>query len=85
MTIGQMRAAMTPREFSQWAEFYKLFPFDDRHRFHRPAAMVAAAFGGKYEDRLAFLSPDPVVAKFSRSDMGIMKALGVKPKAKEAA
>lgn len=84
MTIGQMRASMTPREFESWAAFYKLFPFDDRHRYHRPAAMVAASMGGKYDDRIAFLSPDPEVADgFSKVDMSVLNALGIKRKPKE--
>lgn len=84
MTIGQMRAAMSPREFASWAAFYKLFPFDDRHRFHRPAALVAAAMAGKYEDRLEFLSPEPQLEGYSRADVSLMKMLGVAPKPKDS-
>lgn len=83
MTIGHMRASMTQREFASWAEFYRLFPFDDRHRFHRPAAMVAASMSGKYDDRIEFLSPEPQPEGFSKVDVSIMQALGVRPKRKE--
>jgi hypothetical protein len=85
MTIGQMRASMTQREFASWAEFYKLFPFDDRHRFHRPAAMVSVALGGgMYEERLEFLSPEPVPEGLSKVDLSVIKALGLKPRRKES-
>lgn len=32
---------MTPGEFHAWLAFYRMQPFDDDHRFHRPAALVA--------------------------------------------
>jgi hypothetical protein len=80
MTISHMRASMTPREFSSWVEFYKLFPFDDRHRFHRPAAMVAASMGGKYDERIEFLSPEPKPSGLSKADIALMKAFGMKPR-----
>lgn len=84
MTIAQMRAAMTPREFAAWIEFYKLFPFDDRHRYHRPAALVSVSLGGgKIDDRIAFLSPDPKPEGYSSADMSLMKMLGVRPKPKD--
>ena len=34
---------MTMEEFDRWAEFYRRCPFDDATRYHRPAAVVAAA------------------------------------------
>lgn len=83
MTIAQMRAAMTPKEFASWVEFYRLFPFDDRHRYHRPAALISASLSGKYEDRIEFLSPEPKPQGYSSADMSLMKMLGVKPKPKD--
>jgi hypothetical protein len=32
-----------------------LFPFDDEHRYHRPAALIASAWGGKFKEQLEFL------------------------------
>lgn len=78
-----MRAAMTPREFSSWVEFYRLFPFDDKHRYHRPAAMVAASMSGKYDERIEFLSPEPKPPGYSRADLSLMRMLGVKPRRKD--
>lgn len=82
MTIAQMRAAMTQREFASWVEFYKLFPFDDRHRHHRPAAAIAAAIGGKYDEILEFLAPEPKPQGYSRADLNTLKAFGMKPRRK---
>jgi hypothetical protein len=49
---------MTQAEFMRWAEFYRAQPFDDFHRFHRPAALVAGSFGGgDMQARLDWLQP----------------------------
>ena len=72
---------MTQAEFSKWVEFYRMAPFDDLHRYHRPAALVAAASGGgKVPDLLDWLAPEPVPQGYSKADMQTLKALGVKPK-----
>lgn len=74
---------MSRREFQEWREFYRLFPFDDLHRFHRPAALVAtAASGGDFsrlEKRLAWLAPDPQDETYSDADLNTFKAFGIKP------
>lgn len=72
---------MDQPEFLQWIEFYKLFPFDDFHRFHRPAALVASAIGGgEIRERLAWLQPDPRNAGMSDADMATLRAFGYKTK-----
>lgn len=53
-----------------------MYPFDDLHRFHRPAAVVGAAFGGKYESILGFLVPSPDNPALSDADRDVAKALG---------
>lgn len=45
-TVGELQATMTHKEFESWKEFYALRPFDDLHRFHRPAAVIAHSMGG---------------------------------------
>lgn len=50
---------MTLAEFNSWVAFDKINPLDDRARIYRPAALITAAFGGKFEDALSFLSPKP--------------------------
>jgi hypothetical protein len=72
---------MTQAEFARWVEFYRMSPFDDLHRYHRPAALVAGAAGGaKVPDLLEWLAPEPVPVGLSKADIATMKALGVKPK-----
>jgi hypothetical protein len=39
---------MTEDEWLRWIEFYKLQPFDDYHRFARPAALVAHSMSGAF-------------------------------------
>jgi hypothetical protein len=60
-TVAELQATMCSAEFISWAEFYRQCPFDDFHRFHRPAALVAGSLGGGGEDdmrkRLDWLQP----------------------------
>jgi hypothetical protein len=68
---------MSRGEFLEWAQFYKLFPFDDLHRFHRPAAMIASAMGGAgVSERLDWLQPPS--HEYSDADMNTLRAFGIK-------
>ncbi|MFC0677528.1 hypothetical protein ACFFGH_06645 [Lysobacter korlensis] len=63
-TIGELQASMGEAEFDAWREFYRLYPFDDLHRFHRPAALMACSgvsgsLDQAIEQRLKWLQPDP--------------------------
>lgn len=70
---------MTQAEALDWIEFYRLFPFDDMHRYHRPAALVARQMGGaEVSDLLEWLQPNPALAKFSAADRAALKAFGIK-------
>lgn len=63
-------------------EFFKLHPFDDFSRFHRPAALIAHSMAGEDVDvLLGWLSNEKPAAKSSLSDadLATMKALGFKP------
>jgi len=67
---------MTQPEFLAWCEFYRLYPFDDMHRHHRPAAIVAHSMSGaEIEKLLDWLAPDPALEKFSEADRATMRAL----------
>ena len=47
---------MSVPEFVRWMQYYKHNPFDDLHRYHRPAAMISVAMGGgDFVDRVDFL------------------------------
>ena len=75
---------MSRDEFLAWVEFYKLYPFDDFHRYHRPAALVAAASGGgSVLERLEWLQPEPRIPGYSDADLNTLKAFGFKPPVKD--
>lgn len=81
-TIQEWRSVMTQPEFLLWLEFYRMFPFDDLHRFHRPAALVAQSLGGGGDitAKLDWLAPDPVNDGLSDADMRTIRGLGFKRK-----
>lgn len=79
---------MTPSEFERWAQFYRRWPFDDRHRYHRPAALVAQVMGGGGEEamaaRLQWLQPgeeDPTDDEPGNADRDLLRAAGVRRQA----
>jgi hypothetical protein len=76
---------MTRTEFLAWVAFYELHPFDDFHRFYRPAAMTAAALGGaSIAERLEWLQPTPPPpGNYSTADLSALKVLGLRPPTKE--
>jgi hypothetical protein len=57
-----------------------MYPFDDYHRYHRPAALVAQFVGGgDIKQKLQWLAPEPVAYDFPDSDMRTLSAFGLKP------
>lgn len=70
---------MTPAEFRAWVDFYVGQPFDDLHRYHRPAALVAASFSGKLEEKLEWLAPSQGSDEYTDADLRTMKAFGFTP------
>jgi hypothetical protein len=59
-TLAELQESMTPAEFESWRAFYRLFPFDDEHRYYRPAAMVSVSLsGGDFQSRVDLLQPPP--------------------------
>lgn len=74
---------MTQAEFQRWLEFYRSWPFDDLHRYHRPAALIATnAGGGQIADRLEWLQPPPAYDENGRTtaDLDLYEAAGLKPR-----
>lgn len=73
---------MSQIEFLAWIEFYRAYPFDDFHRFHRPAALISQSMvGGDMQAQLNWLQPDPANAEMDEADMNTLKAFGFKRKA----
>lgn len=85
-TIGEL-SEMSEAEFRSWRQFYEESPFDDLHRYHRPAAMVGQLLSSSvgYEDRLDWLIngvSQPTYSKedgqrFSEADLRTFEALGL--------
>jgi hypothetical protein len=75
---------MTQAEFQRWIQFYREQPFDDFHRYHRPAALVSVSMaGGDIKERLEWLQPEAIPDGLERADVATIKAFGFTPKAKE--
>lgn len=70
---------MTQREFRDWIAFYRANPFDDLHRYHRPAALVARSMSGADTQSLIdWLQPPEWQEGFSHADVNTLRALGIK-------
>lgn len=67
---------MSEVEFQQWVEYYRLYPFDDLHRYHRPAALIASGGDGGVQKRLDWLFPDRSTEGLTDADIATMKAFG---------
>ena len=73
---------MTQSEYMSWMEYYRLYPFDDYHRHHRPAALIAFSMGGgEIEPKLNWLQPPPENDGLLDADIVTMKAFGYSKKA----
>ena len=82
-TVAEWQEVMTETEFRSWVEFYKLSPFDDLHRFHRPAALIARSFsGGDVGDLIEWLQPRPQSKQWNQADINSFKAFGMKAPSK---
>lgn len=84
---------MSGAEFARWLEFYNEQPFDDYHRYQRPAALVGhMASGRDMAPILAWLKREPAGAKLDEhepeavdnsgrtaADMATIRGLGLRP------
>jgi hypothetical protein len=82
-TVEEWQASMSQAEYLSWVAFYRLHPFDDRHRYHRPAALIGATMGGKFQDLFEFLAPEPAPEGYSPADLATMRAFGMKPTSRD--
>lgn len=74
---------MSQAEFERWQLFYTEQPFDDLHRYHRPAALLAKASGGReqFSEYVKMLVNDSSKPEASDADMNTFAAFGMKPPA----
>lgn len=78
--MAELDACLTQREWESWVAYYRRFPFDDLHRYHRPAALIVAAHNGRStQDALDYLHPEPVPDGMTLADFNTLKAFGVDP------
>lgn len=76
-TVAEWQAAMSAAEFDRWRQYYLAHPFDDAHRYHRPAALVAAGAGIDIQKSMDYLCPPRLPDGMSADDLATMRALGV--------
>ncbi len=78
--MAEWQASMTAAEFARWVAYYRRHPFDDRHRYHRPAALVARSMSGAdINDLLDWLHPPAAAEGLSEADLRTLKAFGIRP------
>ena len=73
---------MPHSEFVSWQHYFEEAPFDDHHRYHRPAVLVSTSMGGgDAQEKLDFLVPRRVDSEgeYSAADMKTLEAFGMKP------
>ena len=85
--MEELKRTLKQREFLAWIEFYKQQPFDDMHRYHRPAALITSAMSAiKTDDALAWLAPQPASTDepegLSKADLATLAAFKIKPRRK---
>lgn len=80
--MAELQARMSEQEFRRWVRFYRQQPFDDIHRYYRPAVLQASAFGGgDMAAMMDFLLNKEVVQEAESEDVGlsVFRAFGVVP------
>jgi len=82
---------MSREEFDRWIEYFGRHPFDDRHRYHRPAILAGDLLreGVNVNVLLDWLQddqatpPEPKVATPEEADANTLRAFGLsRPKGK---
>jgi len=78
---------MSQRELRSWQKFYEESPFDDLHRYHRPAALLAQVqVSGDFSERLDWLvdgidlrlaQEASMAGRFSEAELRTFAALGM--------
>lgn len=81
--MAEWQSRMSEMEFRRWAQYYRQHPYDDMHRYHRPAAWVAASHNGKLEAALEWMAPELPSELFSSADLRTMKVFGIRPPKKK--
>jgi len=68
-------------EYENWRAFYVMYPFDDRHRYYRPAALIASVNAmqpnSALKAALDWLQPNPATMHLNETDKRTLAALGL--------
>jgi len=68
-------------EYENWRKFYLIHPFDDFHRYYRPAALLASLHATQQNTALKaaldFLQPNPLAAHLNETDRRTLTAFGL--------
>jgi len=75
-TIAEWQASMSQLEFIRWIEFWRRWPFDDVHRYQRPALLIAQALGADGNAAADWLSPPDIPEGWTAADIATMRAFG---------
>lgn len=71
---------MSPAEYRDWLEFWQKWPFDDLHRYHRPAALLAARGSSQQPQYfLDWLQPPDLPDGITEVDLSVLRAFGIEP------
>ena len=82
-TVSEWQQTMSEPEFRAWVAYYRDSPFDDAHRYYRPAALISQSMaGGDIKQKMEWLQPDPAPEGANDADLATMRALGVRAPAK---
>ena len=77
--MGELQSTLTRRELESWREYYRRYPFDDLHRYHRPAALVARSMGGgDVHELIDWLQPPAGEIDLSEADVVTLRAFGIR-------
>ena len=78
-SVEEWKVAISPAAFQRWIAYYTAFPFDDRHRYYRPTALIARSMGGgDMNEMMDWLDPPPATGHTS-ADHDLFKAAGIRP------
>ncbi len=77
-SIAELQSAMSQREFERWKHFYERFPFDDVHRYQRPAALIAKTMTKTEMPQLLDWLGRPLVVDQADIETKTLAALGFK-------
>lgn len=78
-TVSELASSITEDELESWKAYYRHWPFDDLHRYHRPAAMIGASMSGGYNEKLEMVAgtlPASAGGGLNEVDRSVMAALG---------